>query len=220
MKGAFQLLLQDGLIQQISKKFQNKWPVPLIKPLLKVAMKPDFDVIICGAGPAGCTAALALGSSGLKIALIDKKRFPREKTCGDAIPAFVPKVLSTINPEYVKAFEGLAEKNKVNTAVLSLRERKVSILSTPSMVHLPPYYIRCLPVWPCLPVANITIFRETAVTDVTGSTDEILIRTNKTRELKAQLVIGCDGCQQPYQEIPDRHRNKFQSLFQRSEGLF
>jgi flavin-dependent dehydrogenase len=35
-----------------------------------------FDVIISGAGPAGGTAALALGSSGQKTLHIDKKKFP------------------------------------------------------------------------------------------------------------------------------------------------
>jgi flavin-dependent dehydrogenase len=43
-------------------------------------MSDQYDVIICGAGPAGCTAALALGSSGLKIELIDKEASPVEKS--------------------------------------------------------------------------------------------------------------------------------------------
>jgi menaquinone-9 beta-reductase len=43
-----------------------------------------FDVIIVGAGPAGATAAYFLGEQGLKVALIDKKQFPRPKPCGDA----------------------------------------------------------------------------------------------------------------------------------------
>ena len=74
-------------------------------------MTSDFDVLISGAGPAGCTAALALGSSGLKVALLEKDMFPREKVCGDAIPAYVPKVLTTINPDYARAFEGLNGKD-------------------------------------------------------------------------------------------------------------
>jgi menaquinone-9 beta-reductase len=47
---------------------------------------PDtiFDVIIVGAGPAGATAAYYLGKQGLRVALIDKRQFPRPKPCGDA----------------------------------------------------------------------------------------------------------------------------------------
>ena len=157
-------------------------------------MTTDFDLIICGAGPAGCTAALALGSSDLKIALIDKNRFPREKTCGDAIPAFVPKVLSTINPEYAKAFEGLAEKNKVNTCRIFSPNKKSLDLKYPEYGYICRRIIFdsfLLDLACRLP--NINIFQETAVTDVSENTGEIIVRTNKNQNLRTQLVIGCDG---------------------------
>jgi len=48
-------------------------------------MKYDYDAIIVGAGPAGATTALYAYRSGLKVLLLDRKRFPREKTCGDGI---------------------------------------------------------------------------------------------------------------------------------------
>jgi menaquinone-9 beta-reductase len=44
-----------------------------------------FDVVIIGAGPAGATAAWHLSDKGLNIALLDKKCFPRDKICGDAL---------------------------------------------------------------------------------------------------------------------------------------
>ena len=47
----------------------------------------SFDVVILGAGTAGCTTACVASKKGLKVALVDRK--PREqvgrKTCGDAI---------------------------------------------------------------------------------------------------------------------------------------
>lgn len=45
----------------------------------------DYEVIIVGGGPAGSSAAIMLGKSGKKVLLIDKGRFPREKTCGDGM---------------------------------------------------------------------------------------------------------------------------------------
>src|SRR5579863_582518 len=48
---------------------------------------PMYDVIVTGAGPAGSTAAIALAKSGMRTLLIDRETFPREKACGDAVPA-------------------------------------------------------------------------------------------------------------------------------------
>jgi geranylgeranyl reductase family protein len=44
-----------------------------------------WDVLIVGAGPAGATAAYHLTSAGFSVLLLDKKEFPREKVCGDAL---------------------------------------------------------------------------------------------------------------------------------------
>jgi geranylgeranyl reductase family protein len=45
----------------------------------------DYDVIVVGGGPAGTTAALFAKRAGLNVLLVDKKHFPRDKICGDAI---------------------------------------------------------------------------------------------------------------------------------------
>ncbi len=46
---------------------------------------PGFDVAIIGAGPAGAAAAYFLASQGLRVAILDKSDFPRDKTCGDGL---------------------------------------------------------------------------------------------------------------------------------------
>jgi geranylgeranyl reductase family protein len=43
------------------------------------------DVVVVGAGPAGSSAAYFLAANGIKVTLIDKSEFPREKTCGDGV---------------------------------------------------------------------------------------------------------------------------------------
>jgi geranylgeranyl reductase family protein len=43
------------------------------------------DVAIVGAGPAGATAALRLAREGVRVALIDRAAFPRQKPCGGGI---------------------------------------------------------------------------------------------------------------------------------------
>jgi geranylgeranyl reductase family protein len=51
------------------------------------AARDDWDVVIAGAGPSGAVAALHLAGRGHRVLLLDKQRFPRDKTCGDALLA-------------------------------------------------------------------------------------------------------------------------------------
>ena len=44
-----------------------------------------FDVVIVGAGPAGSSCAIRLALAGLKVLLVEKHKFPREKLCGEFI---------------------------------------------------------------------------------------------------------------------------------------
>jgi 2-polyprenyl-6-methoxyphenol hydroxylase-like FAD-dependent oxidoreductase len=43
------------------------------------------DVIVVGAGPAGAAAACFLADAGASVVLLDRRRFPREKPCGEGI---------------------------------------------------------------------------------------------------------------------------------------
>jgi geranylgeranyl reductase family protein len=53
-----------------------------------------FDVAVIGAGPAGCSAALALARSGHSVILLEKAALPRYKTCGGGVLARAFKHLS------------------------------------------------------------------------------------------------------------------------------
>ncbi|HUS11277.1 MAG TPA: NAD(P)/FAD-dependent oxidoreductase, partial [Pyrinomonadaceae bacterium] len=44
-----------------------------------------FDVAIAGAGPAGTSAAIHLAIAGARVLLVEEKKFPRQKLCGEFI---------------------------------------------------------------------------------------------------------------------------------------
>jgi len=46
-----------------------------------------YDALIVGGGPAGATAAILLAQAGWRIGVVEKKRFPRRKVCGEFVSA-------------------------------------------------------------------------------------------------------------------------------------
>ena len=57
-----------------------------MKTLEDVLAKPTlYDVVIVGGGPSGSACAYWLAEAGWSVCLIEKKHFPREKTCGDGL---------------------------------------------------------------------------------------------------------------------------------------
>src|SRR5712692_7572482 len=43
------------------------------------------DVVIVGAGPAGAVTAALLARAGVRVRLLDRATFPRDKLCGDTV---------------------------------------------------------------------------------------------------------------------------------------
>lgn len=57
-----------------------------------------YDVIVIGAGPAGCTAAKVLAEKGFKVLLVEKHKMPRSKSCSG--------ILIKKSMELVRAYMG------------------------------------------------------------------------------------------------------------------
>lgn len=64
----------------------------------------SFDVLIVGGGPAGSSCAWKLRRSGLRVAVLDRARFPRDKVCAGWITPQVVEELELDLEEYAKHF--------------------------------------------------------------------------------------------------------------------
>jgi flavin-dependent dehydrogenase len=88
-----------------------------------------YDVAIVGAGPAGATTAYYLAKGGAKVLLLEKKQFPRDKFCGDAVCKTAIEILIDMG-----IYDKLIKENKAHIVRLSLpflflpRERENSTL--------------------------------------------------------------------------------------------
>lgn len=57
--------------------------------------RPDWDVIVVGAGPAGALAARQLAAHRLRVLLVEKQAFPRWKVCGSCLNGHALKSLES-----------------------------------------------------------------------------------------------------------------------------
>jgi len=62
----------------------------------------DCDVLIVGGGPAGSSCAWKLRNSGLRVAVLDRDVFPRDKVCGGWVTPEVFRALELSAEEYKK----------------------------------------------------------------------------------------------------------------------
>jgi geranylgeranyl reductase family protein len=67
------------------------------------------DVLIVGAGPAGTAAAITATRHGLKVIVIDKATFPRDKCCGDGLTTLALRELEKLqfDPSTVPSWQDI-----------------------------------------------------------------------------------------------------------------
>ena len=94
-------------------------------------MKDNYlstDVVIVGAGPAGSAAAIDLVRKGIKVILLDKAVFPRDKCCGDGLTTDALRILDELG----LSPESIANWNAVTDAVIYSPKGRKATLPLPS----------------------------------------------------------------------------------------
>jgi len=91
------------------------------------------DVVVVGGGPAGAACAYWLASAGWDVLLLERKRYPREKTCGDGLTPRAVRQLTDIG-----VGEELAGHHRVD-GLRSIAFGRTVELRWPDHPDFPPY---------------------------------------------------------------------------------
>lgn len=156
--------------------------------------KDVFDVLIIGSGPAGCGCALSLYRKGLKIALIDKEDFPRDKVCGDAIPGPFFKTLDRINPHWGQMMRELAEKSEIRSSRAIFSNGKSFTINWKTYSYNAPRfhfddYLRQM----TIAETDTKVLPSDRLKHITDEGNYVTCTFASGQSYAARLVIGADG---------------------------
>jgi geranylgeranyl reductase family protein len=153
-----------------------------------------FDVIIIGAGPAGCATALALQNSGLRVALIDKHIFPRDKVCGDAIPGRAITCLKEIYPLFSDELAALDKKLITKSTACFYNNKKVEFNWVQEAYTSARMDFDNLLFSIVKNKTNTEIFENTEIKEIVKNEDGFVLQSrNNKNTFKGTFIIGADG---------------------------
>ena len=155
-------------------------------------MTPDADLVVVGAGPAG--AATALGAlhadPTLRVLLVDRAAFPRDKSCGDGVAPHVLDLLAEVGVTGL-----LDDRVPVSRLRLVRGERSVDRL-----MHRPAYVVpRAV-----LDARLVEVAQRAGATLVhdkvrsvapreSGGRGPVLLELRDAGRLHAPVLVGADG---------------------------
>jgi len=148
---------------------------------------PKADVTVVGAGPAGAMTAYYLALRGLRVHLIEKRTFPRDKPCGGGltgrarrqIPFDLAAVVEDAGRSIRLTFGRrlLLEQRSASPPILLVRRDRFDALLVEEAVR-----------------AGAVFQEDTAFQHLSGPPGNLEIATTR-RPLRSRVIVGADGAQ-------------------------
>ncbi|MFM7069813.1 MAG: NAD(P)/FAD-dependent oxidoreductase [Actinomycetes bacterium] len=161
----------------------------------------SVDVVVVGAGPAGCAAAITLARGGLDVVVADKATFPRDKICGDGLTTGALRRLEHLglHPEDVASWTDVS-----TCRIRSPRGRDV-------LLPLPDGQGRFAAVAPRRELdaalvrraadAGVQVLEGHGVVDAEEGPDSAVVSIHGHGGIRARWVIGADGMWSPLRKL-------------------
>lgn len=162
----------------------------------------EVDVVIVGAGPAGCAAAITLSRHNMTAIVLDKATFPRDKICGDGLTTSALRelaqlglapttVASWINVDtvFVRSPSGREVKFPLPREQGTFAAVAKRIDLDEQLFHLAENQ------------TGVEIRQNTAITEIEVTAQGAKVTTNHGETLQARYVIAADGMWSPTRKL-------------------
>lgn len=160
-----------------------------------------YDALVVGAGPGGATTATFMARDGLRVLVVDKDAFPRDKVCGDAISGKSVDVLRRLG-----LVERVQQAKTIGSWGITFSGPYGDQVTIPFTKELgkpvPPGFVCAredfdVIVYEAAVEAGAEVWTNAAVTGLVREGARVVgahvKRDGVTQEVRARLVIGADG---------------------------
>lgn len=159
-----------------------------------------YDIIIIGAGPAGCSTAFHLEAKGLKVLIIEKEIFPRRKICGGGISEQAVSALKRLPGQVYQKFKdqyshhaihGVRFVSPANKEITIPQARADSSGGEKGYVCLRSDFDHLL-ITSLIDAGNIDVITGQSVKDIIREKAGFQVITDE-KVFKCRFIVGADG---------------------------
>ncbi|HLX07740.1 MAG TPA: geranylgeranyl reductase family protein [Thermoanaerobaculia bacterium] len=158
-------------------------------------MPREVDVIVVGAGPAGCAAAYDLAKSGVEALILEKRNFPRTKPCGGALTTKAVKalrfsiapVIRVVVTDFVAAREFTKSKrlrSRYPVGAMTVREELDDFVLHQTIA------------------AGATMQKIDRLLEITSDDESVTVKL-ESGSIRAKFLIGADGANSSVRHLID-----------------
>lgn len=157
-----------------------------------------LDAVVVGAGPGGSAAAFHLARRGRRVLLVERSRFPRDKSCGDGVTRASVRLLDEMG-----LGEELSRFQAIRGVEVRMRNRGSRVFEYPTAIAPPragvvvPRYVLDELIVRRAVESGATLWEEARATDLLWQGDAIVgvsvQRDGRVTDVHAPIVVAADG---------------------------
>jgi geranylgeranyl reductase family protein len=166
--------------------------------LVSVVQNYDCDVLIAGGGPAGSYLAYQLADAGVRVIVLEAKRFPRDKVCGDGVS---PVALAELEKMGITNLPGFETVNEISKVGLFINQEKV-IIDLPK-TDRSPFHARIIPrfvldnwLYEAAKTKGAVFKEDTRLVHFVANATMVTAQVTSegvTSFIRSKLIVGADG---------------------------